>query len=236
METKRNEMEDQERSLQLLPVVRRRYALDDPFFHEGNVDSAQHCKWAYVAPAAHDDDDDDDDDAAAAAAGGAGGDVPLLPIRCGISGCERRFRSHRAWENHYQGAHRHRCARCARVFPTARLVELHLREVRQGVVLLAEQVAREWETKAYLLSEEKAEHLYRKLKYRRTEPDDDVPSSYPSVVGKSSRTKTAGRSSDRGLYLADLTNRAHASIWDSYLGSLKSDGLRSKPKPSPPNP
>ena len=54
----------------------------------------------------------------------------------------------------------------------------------------------------------------------------------PFVVGKSSKTKTAGRSSDRGLYLADLTNRAHASIWDSYLGSLKSDGRRSKPKPS----
>ncbi len=49
-------------------------------------------------------------------------------INCGVEGCSAVLQSAKEYEMHYETAHRHRCATCARVFLNARHLSLHVSE------------------------------------------------------------------------------------------------------------
>jgi len=116
MQTPRLEVEDRQTPRQTIARAmsfgRRRLAVDDPFFDEGNLASAASCKWAFVpaAPAAWDD--------------GAANTIP-----CGHGGCARRCASWTEMDAHFQSAHRHTCQYCQRVLPTDRLLSIHVSEL-----------------------------------------------------------------------------------------------------------
>lgn len=157
-------------SVALLVPVRRRYAPDDPFFYEGNVEAAQHCKWAYIAIDGDSEDNKDED----IHVGDEGANT--LPIHCGISGCQQRFSSHAEFESHYQSNHRHCCATCTRVFPTSRLLEIHAIErhdlyframAKRGDRLIFECLV-DGCNERYVSDKARKRHLVRDHKYPRS--------------------------------------------------------------------
>ena len=98
--------------------VRRQYSYRDEFFAEATAEAVACCKWA-CAPAAGADD-------SGPASGGL--EPRTATFACGLGGCSQAFTTRRAFEAHYQGAHRHKCATCSRVLPTERLLEMHIAE------------------------------------------------------------------------------------------------------------
>eukprot|EP01028_Stygiella_incarcerata_P012599 TRINITY_DN7915_c2_g1_i3.p1 TRINITY_DN7915_c2_g1~~TRINITY_DN7915_c2_g1_i3.p1 ORF type:complete len:231 (-),score=59.11 TRINITY_DN7915_c2_g1_i3:22-612(-) len=49
-----------------------------------------------------------------------------------MDGCDRRFRSLRAFEEHYHASHRFRCIQCGRTFVNRRLLDIHITETHDS--------------------------------------------------------------------------------------------------------
>ena len=56
----------------------------------------------------------------------------LQTFPCGVDGCDRRFRSLRAFEEHYHSSHRFRCIQCGRTFGNKRLLDVHITETHDS--------------------------------------------------------------------------------------------------------
>jgi hypothetical protein len=87
---------------------------DDPFFALGNKEREL---WWKKASVPNDPDEAFDDDEA---------------IPCTIEGCKAILSSVHDYELHYQAAHINNCSVCRRVFPSSRLLSIHLDEAHSS--------------------------------------------------------------------------------------------------------
>ena len=177
-------------AFQIDPPRRRRLnVFNDAFFDEGNLAAAMSCKWAFVPHLTC-------GDSVEAEA------VDTATIVCGMGGCERKFSTHWECESHYQSAHRHRCATCNRVLPTARLLELHVIEqhdlyfrhmAARGDRLIYECLVTGCGT-CYVSDVARKRHLVRDHRYPRSFSFH----RRPPAIGKQRRRKKATASGSGG--------------------------------------
>lgn len=169
--------------------VRRQYPYRDEFFAEATAEAVACCKWA-CAPAARADD------------GGPASGEPeprTATFACGLGGCSQTFTTRRAFEAHYQGAHRHKCATCSRVLPTERLLEMHIAE-RHDTFFRAMAARRpmfeclvEGCGERFLTDSARKNHLVALHQYPRSFSFHRVPRPLrPSRAGSGARTLGAG--------------------------------------------
>jgi len=108
--------------------LKRVYALDDPFYEEGNVEREMWAKHAALDPSLFANVPRDSDD------------TQINLFYCNISNCNSAFRNIFEYEMHYNSVHKHVCGVCKRVFPSNRLVEIHVLESHDSLFkVMAEQ-------------------------------------------------------------------------------------------------
>ncbi|KAL6070636.1 Zinc ion binding,nucleic acid binding,zinc ion binding [Balamuthia mandrillaris] len=100
--------------------VKRRYPLGHPFWEEGDLARELVAKQCAL--------DLPSDDAAE--------NEGERPIKCPMPGCKQKLRGVAAFEAHYNSVHKHTCTVCSRVFPMARLLELHVLESHDSMFVL----------------------------------------------------------------------------------------------------
>ncbi|KAH3762908.1 Zinc finger protein 511-like [Pelomyxa schiedti] len=105
---------------------KRRRALEDVFFEEGNL--AYHCWSKQIALDSLQNDDFCAVTPTATAEAQISADTNDGRFVCGIAGCRALCDGVAAFDAHYNAAHRHVCSVCRARLPTARMVELHVLE------------------------------------------------------------------------------------------------------------
>lgn len=101
--------------------VKRIYKSDNAFWEEGNLEREIFAKQLAL-----------DIDALLDAIADESGPQ----FKCQIVGCNRWFKSTLAYEGHYNTCHRYSCNTCGRMFPIARLLELHVLETHDTLFAL----------------------------------------------------------------------------------------------------
>lgn len=59
-----------------------------------------------------------------------------MEIHCDIPGCGKVFPTTFAFESHYSAVHRHSCRYCKKVFPTSKLLSIHLLETHDTLFMV----------------------------------------------------------------------------------------------------
>lgn len=93
-----------------MTVGRRGFAVDDPFFDDGNFARAhvRAIESTYIDSIAP--------------------NPASRSFSCSISGCSFVWSSRGQYERHYECVHRNSCSVCRCVFPTPRLLDIHILE------------------------------------------------------------------------------------------------------------
>ncbi|KAG0457512.1 hypothetical protein HPP92_022669 [Vanilla planifolia] len=101
-------------------AVRRRFGYDDPFFSAGNVEREILAKQ--VALDLTEDEKHELQNIE---------DIERI-VHCPIVGCGARLSCLDAFEDHYNARHMSACATCSRVYPTSRLLSIHVSEAHDS--------------------------------------------------------------------------------------------------------
>jgi len=102
--------------------IKRVYAQDSPFWEEGNLEREALAKKLAIE---------------VESLTSSSTETSIgLQFTCQIVGCNKSFTSTLAYEGHYNTAHKYSCNTCGRMFPGARLLELHILETHDSLFSL----------------------------------------------------------------------------------------------------
>ncbi|KAM7278731.1 hypothetical protein ACFE04_005865 [Oxalis oulophora] len=168
--------------------IRRRFDPDSSFFAQGNIERELLAKQValdisedekHQLHSMLDDDDDDNEDTARG-------------IYCPIVGCGFRLTSLENFEDHYNARHSACCSVCHRVYPTSRLLSIHVSEAHDS--FFQAKVARGYPMYECLV--EGCDLKFKSYKFRQQHLVDKhkFPSSFEffkkTLPSKKKRTKT----------------------------------------------